>query len=195
MICKTEGATNRDQLNLCQQHSFLITHVNTEVNILPEREAKCLAVIAVKETRRLAMDPFYIAAEERRKQHVQDVAKEDKLLRAQAVKDAKLQAATAEKARVALLSPSEKRADVAAKKLAASEKKDSVMTILTLKHLLDVRDYRMQQKTTILLDFVYKFHILLILFYKSIYLKLCTYIYVTDILYIVKIVLYIYLHL
>ena len=85
LICKTEGATNRDQLTLRQQHRFLVTHVNTEVNVLAEREAKRLAAIAVEETRRLATDPLHIAAEERRKQHIQDVAKEDKLLYAQAV--------------------------------------------------------------------------------------------------------------
>ena len=123
LICKTEGATNRDQLTLCQQHSFLITHVNTEVNVLAERDAKLLAVTAAEERRHLATDPLYIAAEERRKQHLQDVAKEDKLLRAKAVKDAKFQAATIERDRVALLTPTEKRVDVAAKKLITSEKK------------------------------------------------------------------------
>jgi hypothetical protein len=97
--------------------------VNTEVNVLAEREAKLLAVTAAEETRRLATDPLYIAAEERRKQHLQDIAKEDKLLRAQAVKDTKLQAATIERDRVALLTPTEKRAELAAKKLVASEKK------------------------------------------------------------------------
>jgi len=39
-ICKTDGATERDDLTICRQHSFIVTHAKTVERVRREIAAK-----------------------------------------------------------------------------------------------------------------------------------------------------------